>query len=71
MHQPFAPAGGGPIQIQYSLAGSRTPVQLTIYDVRGRLVWSSERSVRDPGDLTQTWDRRSGQGRWPRAAFTS
>jgi len=62
LHQPFAPAAGGPIQIRYGLAGSRMLVQLGVYDVRGRVVWRSERSVRDPGEYTQTWDRRDRSG---------
>ena len=35
------------------------PVRLAIYDVRGRVVWSSESRVREPGEHTQTWDRRT------------
>jgi len=62
LHRPLAPAGGGPMQLRYSVAEVRVPVQLVIYDVRGRVLWSSERSLRQPGEYTQTWDRcdRSG-----------
>jgi len=62
LHQPVEPSGGGPIQIPYSLAGNRLPVQLVIYDVRGRMVWSSAKSVRDAGEHTHTWDRRDRSG---------
>jgi hypothetical protein len=27
------------------------------------VVWSSERSVREPGEHTQTWDRRDRSGK--------
>ena len=62
LHSPLQPAGGGPIQIRYSLGGSRLPVRLAIYDVRGRQVWSSQRTVREPGEYLQTWDRRDPSG---------
>jgi VCBS repeat protein/flagellar hook capping protein FlgD len=62
LHQPFELADGGPIQIRYSLARAQVHVRLAIYDVRGRVVWSSERSERQPGEHTQTWDRRARSG---------
>jgi len=55
------PAGGGPVQIRYSLAGARTLVRLAVFDVRGRVVWSNA-AVREPGEHTQTWERRDRSG---------
>jgi hypothetical protein len=62
LYPPFETAGGGPIQIRYSLAADRTPVHLAIHDVRGRRIWSSESNVRESGVHTQTWDRRDRFG---------
>jgi hypothetical protein len=62
LHQPFEVAGGGPVQIGFSVAGSRTVTRIAIYDVRGSLVWASERRVRDPGEYSQSWDRRDESG---------
>jgi hypothetical protein len=70
LRQPFEPAGGGPVQIRYSVAGARTPVRLAIYDARGRVVWSSESRVHEPGEYTQTWDRCDRAGtRAPRGVY--
>jgi hypothetical protein len=70
LHQPYEPAGGGPVQIRYSLSAEQTPVRLAIYDVRGRRVWDSGVRVLGPGEHTQTWDRRdAARNRVPRGIY--
>jgi hypothetical protein len=59
---PFEPAGGGPVQIRYAVGAHRTEVRLAIHDARGRLMWASGPSVQNPGQHTQTWDRRDAAG---------
>ncbi len=62
LRQPFEFGPGGPIQIQFSLAPPQTPVRLVICDVRGRLLWAARSVARQPGEYTQTWDRRDVEG---------
>ena len=49
------------MQIRYVL-GSTTPITITIYDVRGRLVRLLERRTREPGEYSSTWDRNNESG---------
>jgi hypothetical protein len=62
LHQPLEPSDGGPIQIRYSVANTRGPVQLGIFDVRGREVFHFLPSQALPGEHSQTWDRRDASG---------
>jgi hypothetical protein len=70
LHPPFESGGGLPIQIRYSVARVRSPVRLWICDVRGRVVWASAPRVHEPGEYTQTWDRRGrSDARVPRGVY--
>jgi hypothetical protein len=70
LEPPFEPAGGGPVQIRYSLATSEPAVRLALYDARGRQVWSSAPAAELPGRYARVWDRRDRQGaRVPRGVY--
>jgi hypothetical protein len=70
LYQPSIAAGSAPIQIRYRLAEARMVVRLSICDARGREIWSSEQSVRDAGEQTETWDCRNRSGtRLPRGVY--
>jgi hypothetical protein len=62
LHAPEVTPGGGPIRVGYAVAGRPTPVQLTVHDVRGRLVWSWGPALRGPGEHVEVWDRRGRSG---------
>jgi hypothetical protein len=51
------------ISIRYAIGGALTPVQLAIYDVRGRLVQSLVHDLRPPGEYVQPWNRSAATGR--------
>jgi hypothetical protein len=62
LRQPFVPTDGGPIQVQYTVTGSRTDVRLTIFDVLGHEIRILDRGVREQGDYVRTWDRYATSG---------
>jgi hypothetical protein len=59
---PLESADGRSVRIRYRVARAGTPVQLSIYDVRGRCVWSLPRTLHAAGDYTRAWDRRDRAG---------
>ena len=54
--------GGHPVEIKFAVAGSTVPVDLSIFDVRGRLIRSLLQDLRPQGEHTTTWDRRTQSG---------
>jgi hypothetical protein len=51
----------GGVELRYSIA-RRTDVRLDIWDVRGRLVHTVERGVREPGEYRATWKQNESTG---------
>ena len=63
-------APGGPIEIRFRIAGARIPIQLDIFDVRGRRLRALDQSLREPGEHSVRWNRRSDAGlRVPRGTY--
>jgi DNA-binding beta-propeller fold protein YncE len=60
--QPIDTTGDGPVQIQYTVALSHTPVRLGIFDVLGREVRLLDQGFREPGNYVRSWDRRDTSG---------
>ena len=57
------PTGGdAPVEIRYRIALPSTPVELVVYDVRGRAVRTIDTGNRDPGEYVLFWDRCDGEG---------
>ncbi len=54
--------GGDAVEIKFAVAGSTLPVDLGIFDVRGRLIRSLLQEGRPQGEHTTTWDRRTQSG---------
>jgi hypothetical protein len=59
---PFVPAHGGPVVIRYRLGTASGKVDLSIYDVRGRLVRCLGSGSADSGEHVRLWDRRVEAG---------
>jgi hypothetical protein len=59
---PFVPPGGGDVEVRYRIGDAPVPVDLHVYDVRGRLLKTLDRGVRGPGEYVQLWDRRDATG---------
>jgi hypothetical protein len=59
---PLQPVGA-PIQVRYSIGEPRTPVEITLFDVRGRYVRTLERVTRDAGLHVVLWNRTNVAGR--------
>jgi hypothetical protein len=52
----------GSIQIRYSIPVSDSRVQIGVYDVRGRRIWSSDRGDLARGEHSVIWNRVSADG---------
>jgi hypothetical protein len=50
------------VTIRYRVARAGTPVELAVYDPRGRCLWSTGRAVHPAGEHVQRWDRRDRGG---------
>ena len=53
----FDPGGGGPVQIRYRIGPRAQVVWLSLFDARGRLIWSSAPGLRAPGEHALPWNR--------------
>jgi hypothetical protein len=60
---PYAPAGGGPVQISYSIGSTTPTTRLEVFDVSGRRVRLIFQGPAERGRYVRTWDRRDDQGR--------
>jgi hypothetical protein len=70
LEAPVVPADGRPIEIRFEITGQAMPIQLDVFDARGRLVRALDHSLRAPGIHVVTWNRDSVPGvRVPRGVY--
>jgi len=70
LHAAFESPADGDVRVRYSVARAGTPVQLSVHDVRGRLLWSTREVAAGARTAEARWDRRDPSGaRAPRGIY--
>ena len=62
LHPPMLSGPGGPVVLAYSIEANAVPIRLGVYDVRGRVIWSSPRAIREPGEHRMLWQPMDRDG---------